>query len=65
MPTPNEFSKIDSPRGPVPRDASEPEAVNRDDCLPVGRSDNFLFADDSGVNDDKGFVGTELTVQSG
>jgi hypothetical protein len=47
MPTPNEFSKIDSPRGPVPRDASEPEAVNRDDCLPVGRSDNFLFADDT------------------
>jgi hypothetical protein len=26
MPTPNEFSKIDFSRGPVSRDASEPEA---------------------------------------
>ena len=54
MPTPNEFSKIDFSRGPVPRDASEPEASQfgpypgPDIVPPETRSDAQFTSDTSG-----------------
>jgi hypothetical protein len=54
MPTPNEFSRIDFSRGPVSRDASEPEASGfgpypgPDIVPPETRSDAQFSSDTSG-----------------
>jgi hypothetical protein len=52
MPTPNEFSKIDFSRGPVPRDASEQEGSSfgpypGPDIVPPETRSNAQFSSDN------------------
>ena len=69
MPTPNEFSRIDFSRGPVSRDASEPEASQfgpypGSELVPTPGDPPLQFSSDTNGNPEALLNSTRSSVQA-